>query len=1039
MISNGYTPYLWAAHEGSIEAFRILRHGGDQQQVSRDHGENALHIAARFGHLNILKYILEKVPEIDPLSRSRDDFTALHLAAREGQIDCIAELIKHGVNVDIKTEIEQQTPLHIAAYANNINSVRALLYFYADIDATDKEDYTPYDMSTNDDVKDYLFNPDPDEGTPKLFKVALQMLQKTGSEFKDFILENRDVLMYKDKNGETLLHHACKEATEYQVKFIIASKAPLNVKRYIDGRIPLHFAALRHDDAMIKLFPIDLFEEPDSTKETPHQLYDRTKVLDDQKTKFYKMVNYILEQNPENEALAIKAVKRKKTPYITREDGFSLIHYAVLAKYKLILEMLLNRKDSNVNTATNDGTTPLMLAAMSGNIEIANILLKKGANVNAQKSNGATALQFAVANNKQEMVDLLIEQGADVKIENSENGATVLHSAAMAAKTDLFIKLLPEFNDINLMCKEGTPLHFAAKMGRVEMIKYLKENGADCSLTDENGNLPLHIAAREGRVPAFKVLIQYYPDITVPGENGNNILHFATINKHNEIIEEIFTHENSKKLHVPNKDGLTPVVIAVKDYNHETLQILLKNEGDPNSTVNDETVLHYAIKRNMANVVRELVEAGCRYKKPDDVGITPIIYAINVQAYNCVKVLLSHNVKLSPWIHHQFLDGQLDIEVLKHLIANGFDINEQDDDGNTLLMLALKNNNEAFYDLLLSKKANCDIGNNDGEIPLSVAYNAHNESMIKKLLLNGANPDVKFHNNECLVEIASKKQNFSIFDYLRLTKFDPNIRGAGNNTPLHHAVISTHRSKTTDHRDLLVKKLLKYGADPNLQNDNGMTPFHLATGLPKPDTLLVFCNLKEIKPEIPNCMGRTVLHTAIEAGKKENVFILASRFPNLLEIKDNEGYTPLKLAIHLNKKECSLALLKNGAKEEDAIFSLASKASHEKLFEALIPVLNVKAKNKDGKTPLEVAILANNYEFVKSLVNYVNVSKININVPMSNGQSAVELAEDKGHEEIAQLLEEKLKSYEENNENQENSNNDDEEETNSNQDDENEE
>ena len=36
---------------------------------------------------------------------------------------------------------------------------------------------------------------------------------------------------------------------------------------------------------------------------------------------------------------------------------------------------------------------------------------------------------------------------------------------------------------------------------------------------------------------------------------------------------------------------------------------------------------------------------------------------------------------------------------------------------------------------------------------------------------------------------------------------------------------------------------------------------------------------------------------------------------------------------------------------------------------------------------------------------------------MSNGQSAVELAEDKGHEEIAQLLEEKLKSYADNDEN----------------------
>ena len=58
--SNGYTPLLWAAHEGNQEALQLIKQAGDPTQLSSE-GENAIQIVARFGKTNIVKYILKRI------------------------------------------------------------------------------------------------------------------------------------------------------------------------------------------------------------------------------------------------------------------------------------------------------------------------------------------------------------------------------------------------------------------------------------------------------------------------------------------------------------------------------------------------------------------------------------------------------------------------------------------------------------------------------------------------------------------------------------------------------------------------------------------------------------------------------------------------------------------------------------------------------------------------------------------------------------------------------------------------------------------
>ncbi|SDY87024.1 Ankyrin repeat-containing protein [Bacillus sp. 166amftsu] len=128
---------------------------------------------------------------------------------------------------------------------------------------------------------------------------------------------------------------------------------------------------------------------------------------------------------------------------------------------------LINEDQNLVHVYSEDGWTPLHLAAYFGHKEIASFLLKKGTNlhVKAKNQNENTSLQAAIANKKIEMATFLIEQGADVNAVQS-GGWTGLHEAAL--------------------------------LGDEKIVALLIENGADKSIKKNDGKTAYDIALEKG-------------------------------------------------------------------------------------------------------------------------------------------------------------------------------------------------------------------------------------------------------------------------------------------------------------------------------------------------------------------------------------------------------------------------------------------------------------------------------------------------------------------------------------------------------------
>jgi ankyrin repeat protein len=82
------------------------------------------------------------------------------------------------------------------------------------------------------------------------------------------------------------------------------------------------------------------------------------------------------------------------------------------------------------------GWTPLIYASTGGHDAVVTFLLDQGANINAESANGTTALMMAAREGKGRTVDLLVKRGADVNHRN-ENNVSALDWAKRGNETEM--------------------------------------------------------------------------------------------------------------------------------------------------------------------------------------------------------------------------------------------------------------------------------------------------------------------------------------------------------------------------------------------------------------------------------------------------------------------------------------------------------------------------------------------------------------------------------------------------------------------------
>jgi ankyrin repeat protein len=104
-VATGETPLMTCAKSGSVDAVRILiEYGAAINAKEPSQNQTALMWAAAEHHPDVVQSLIEA--HADLKANTKQGFTAIHFAAREGDLESVKALLAAGVDINIQTQTE---------------------------------------------------------------------------------------------------------------------------------------------------------------------------------------------------------------------------------------------------------------------------------------------------------------------------------------------------------------------------------------------------------------------------------------------------------------------------------------------------------------------------------------------------------------------------------------------------------------------------------------------------------------------------------------------------------------------------------------------------------------------------------------------------------------------------------------------------------------------------------------------------------------------------------------------------------------------
>lgn len=466
--------------------------------------------------------------------------------------------------------------------------------------------------------------------------------------------------------------------------------------------------------------------------------------------------------------------------------------------------------NANVEIATFDGTTPLVLAIEENKPKIVELLIKEGkANIYGvyAKETEKYPIYCAVKNKNLNMIKILLNNNFDLKRES------YILSYAMENSDENIVKYLVE-NGADMYSYEITALYQAVLNLNPKLVEYFLDKGASIEKaggTDVYGNIMMAAAGSKFNNSNDKSPV----DLTLLEKSAEN----------SAKITEMLIGKADKNIINDSLEGKTPLIIAVGNSYIDTAKILIENGANINAVdIEGWSALSYAVNNGDIEIAKLLLENKAKIKDELLIAIkSPIVES----SINMMKLLIDNKANINYTDENGFNPLNIaiesgDMELTKFLITNGANVNSLMQDGVSLIGYAIAQNNMDLLQILIENGANVNYTNGDSwaDTPLKTASRLGLDNVVRILLTRNVDINAVDMNGNTALHTAALNSQLSVVKLLLEKNPNLDIQNKVGNTALHLAVISGNID--------IVGELVLKGANTKIRNNDGKYPRDIA-------------------------------------------------------------------------------------------------------------------------------------------------------------------------------------------------------------------
>ena len=372
------------------------------------------------------------------------------------------------------------------------------------------------------------------------------------------------------------------------------------------------------------------------------------------------------------------------------------------------------------------------------------------------------------------------------------------------------------------------PLYYVAALGHLGLARHLiLKCPQDLGFRDDKGCTPLHIAVLAGNEGVSQLLIEHSVDLDIRDINDRTLLHMTAYMGLAKATQILLERGEGLKARLNSRDK------------------------------SNRTPLHFASQRGHYGIAGLFLKLGAEVDAQDNDSMTPLFLSSqdfwgNYSPFTkTAKLLLEHgasvhmrNKKGQMPLHGASYHGHSDTVAL--LLKIGAGVDAQDNDSMTPLLWAsqqLWGNDSGTAQHLLEHGASVHVRNKNGLMPLHLASQYGLPVVVETLLKFGA--DVEARDNSNMTPL-----HFAVSSVFR-NELEPQIVAFDIDGTLKPPILSPKVIK-------IIKLLLGHGANPQMQNDKGETPFHLALARGEQEIIDVLSDYVQNAPGDVACITASV-------------------------------------------------------------------------------------------------------------------------------------------------------------------------------------